>query len=137
MRGHTLKVSSVTRLHGLDPRRSLVAAISWLVIALAACFALADNIVQQHARRLALETDQLGSDLGQAILARRNAIKAAGAISASPQEVFAELQRLYPQLGWIAMAPVLWFGLGPIGLGYGIAASILIVVRHRDGRCQR
>jgi signal transduction histidine kinase len=109
-----LKVSSVTRLHGLDPRRSLVAAISWLVIALAACFALAaslwvgnlarDNIVQQHARRLALETDQLGSDLGQAILARRNAIKAAGATSASPQEVFAELQRLYPQLGWIAMA---------------------------------
>ena len=101
-------------MHGLDPRRSLVAAISWLVIALAACFALAaslwvgslarDNIVQQHARRLALETDQLGSDLGQAILARRNAISAAGAISASPQEAFAELQRLYPQLGWIAMA---------------------------------
>jgi signal transduction histidine kinase len=112
--GHTLQVSSVTSLHGLDPRRSLVAAISWLVIALAACFALAaslwvgslarDNIVQQHARRLALETDQLGSDLGQAILARRNAIKAAGAASATPQEAFAELQRLYPQLGWIGMA---------------------------------
>ena len=35
-------------------------------------------------------------------------------------------------LGSIAMAPVLWFGLGPIGLGYGIAAAILIVVRHRE-----
>ena len=35
-------------------------------------------------------------------------------------------------LGSIAMAPVLWFGLGPIGLAYGALSAILIVVRHRD-----
>jgi signal transduction histidine kinase len=109
-------VTLVTSLNKLDPRRSLVAAISWLVIALAACFAFAasawvgnlarDNLVQQHARRLALETDQLGSDLGQAIAARRNAVAATGATSTAPREVFAELQRKYPQLGWVAMADV-------------------------------
>jgi acyl phosphate:glycerol-3-phosphate acyltransferase len=35
-------------------------------------------------------------------------------------------------LGSIAMAPVLWFGLGPIGLAYGILSAILIVARHRE-----
>jgi acyl phosphate:glycerol-3-phosphate acyltransferase len=35
-------------------------------------------------------------------------------------------------LGSIAMAPVLWFGLGPIGLAYGIVSAILIVIRHRE-----
>ncbi len=104
----------VTTLKKLDPRRSLVAAISWLVIALAVCFALAasfsvgnlarDNLVRQHARRLALETDQLGSDLAQAIAVRRSAIAAAGAASASAAGTFAELQRTHPELGWIAMA---------------------------------
>jgi signal transduction histidine kinase len=108
-----------------DPRRSLVAAISWLVIALAACFAIAaslwvgslarDNIVRQHIRRLALESDQLGADLAQALAARRDAIRAAGAIvragdgpdaDAAPRAVFAELQRSYPQLAWIAMTDI-------------------------------
>ncbi len=109
-----MTVTSVTTLEKLDPRRSLVAAISWLMIALAACIALVaslwvgslarDNLVQQHARRLALETDQLGSDLGQAIAVRRSTIAAAGATSTSPADVFAELLRTYPQFGWIAMA---------------------------------
>jgi glycerol-3-phosphate acyltransferase PlsY len=35
-------------------------------------------------------------------------------------------------LASIAMAPVLWFGLGPIGLGYGILSAILIIIRHRE-----
>ena len=35
-------------------------------------------------------------------------------------------------LASIAMAPVLWFGLGPIGLAYGILSAILIVTRHRE-----
>jgi glycerol-3-phosphate acyltransferase PlsY len=35
-------------------------------------------------------------------------------------------------LASIAMAPVLWFGLGPIGLAYGILSTILIVIRHRE-----
>jgi acyl phosphate:glycerol-3-phosphate acyltransferase len=35
-------------------------------------------------------------------------------------------------LASLAMAPVLWFGLGPIGLAYGLLSAILIVTRHRE-----
>ena len=35
-------------------------------------------------------------------------------------------------LGSVAMAPVLWYGLGPIGAAYGIISAALIVVRHRE-----
>jgi len=72
----------------MDPRRSLVAGIIWLVVALAASFALAASwwvgrvarqiVVQQHVRRLVLETDQLGSDLSQAVTTRLAAVRAAG-----------------------------------------------------------
>ena len=56
----------IARLRNMDPRRSLVAGIIWLMIALAASFAAAASfwagraareiVVQQHVRRLALET---------------------------------------------------------------------------------
>ncbi|HYW53894.1 MAG TPA: glycerol-3-phosphate 1-O-acyltransferase PlsY [Dongiaceae bacterium] len=35
-------------------------------------------------------------------------------------------------LAALAMAPVLWFGLGPIGFAYGAVAALIIVFRHRD-----
>lgn len=35
-------------------------------------------------------------------------------------------------LASIAMVPVLWFGLGPVGLAYGAISAILIVARHRE-----
>ncbi len=35
-------------------------------------------------------------------------------------------------LASVAMAPVLWFGLGRIGLVYGLVAALLIIVRHRE-----
>jgi len=35
-------------------------------------------------------------------------------------------------LGALAMAPVLWFGIGTPGLGYGLAAALLVIVRHRE-----
>jgi len=35
-------------------------------------------------------------------------------------------------LASLAMAPVLWFGLGRIGLVYGLAAAALIVYRHSE-----
>jgi len=47
-------------------------------------------VVQQHVRRLALETEQLASDLGQAVSARLDALRAAGN-SASPTESFQRL----------------------------------------------
>ncbi len=100
-------------LRDMDPRRSLVAAIIWLVVALAASFAIAaslwagsvarDIVVQQHVRRLALETDQLGSDLGQAVGARLNALRTTDG-SAPTALRFENLVAAFPHLGWIALA---------------------------------
>src|SRR5277367_4345443 len=77
-------------LANIDPRRSLVASAMWLIIALAVTFSIAaavwvgsiarENVLQQHIRRLSLETDQLSSDLGQALAARLDAVRAAGPI---------------------------------------------------------
>src|SRR5476649_1514734 len=86
----TSRLSSFPKklLRDLNPRHSLVAGIIWLMVALAASFAIAASIwagrvareivVQQHVRRLVLETDQLGSDLGQAVSMRLEAIRALG-----------------------------------------------------------
>jgi signal transduction histidine kinase len=105
----------------LDPRRSLAASAMWLILALAVTFSIAaavwvgriasENVLQQHVRRLSLETDQLSSDLGQALAARLDAVRAAGHILAArvPDrpglgQVFEELMSAYPQLDWIAIA---------------------------------
>jgi signal transduction histidine kinase len=100
-------------LFELDPRRSLVAATTWLVIALAASFALAASIwvgrvareivVQQHVRRLVLETDQLASDLGQAVAARQDALRAIARL-VPPQDAYRQLQLAYPDMGWFMLA---------------------------------
>src|SRR5208283_5096890 len=110
-------------LRALDPRRSLVAGAVWLIIGLAVAFSIAatvwvgsiarENVLEQHMRRLALETDQLSSDLGQALVARLDAIRATGRILRATtdrdrpsglSDVFDELVSAYPQLGWIAVA---------------------------------
>jgi signal transduction histidine kinase len=98
-------------LAALDPRRSLAAGIIWLVVGLAASFAIAASlwagqvareiVVQQHVRRLALETDQLGADLGEALNARLQAIRAVSEL-VPPAAIFARLTEVYPELGWIA-----------------------------------
>jgi signal transduction histidine kinase len=97
----------------IDPRRSLVAGLIWLVVAMALSFACAASfwagrvareiVVQQHVRRLLLETAQLGSDLGQAVSARMAAARTAR--GATPLErTFAVLAAQYPDQGWIALA---------------------------------
>src|SRR5271163_1758623 len=110
-------------LSSLDPRRSLAASAMWLIIALAATFSIAaaiwvgriagENVLQQHVRRLALETDQLSSEFGQALSARLDAVRAAGPILRAAgaadrpsglASVFAQVQAVYPQLDWIAAA---------------------------------
>lgn len=107
----------------LHPRRSLVAGVVWLIVGLAATFSIAAavwvgsiarrNVLEQHERRLALETDQLSSDLGGALAARLDAIRAAARIleaaggTGGPdglRAVFAELVSAYPQFDWIAAA---------------------------------
>ena len=132
-----------------DPRRSLVAGIIWLMVALAASFAIAASlwagsvareiVVQQHVRRLALETQQLASDLGQAISARLEAVRSTGALPAT--QLFDRLTQAYPDLGWIAIADTTgaivagesalnlntphqdWFTQGSSGLWLGLIAG--------------
>jgi signal transduction histidine kinase len=110
-------------LANIDPRRSLAASAMWLIVALAITFSIAaavwvgriarENVLQQHIRRLSLETDQLSSDLGQALSARLDAVRAAGSMvlaTNAPGQltglsgVFDELVSAYPQLDWIAIA---------------------------------
>jgi len=106
-----------------DPRRSLATGAVWLVIALTVTFSISaavsvgaiarENLLEQHVRRLSLETDQLSSDVGQAIDARLAAVRAAARIlresprggrSQGLEEIFDELSTAYPQLDWIAIA---------------------------------
>jgi signal transduction histidine kinase len=115
------KVTAV--LSNIDPRRSLAASAMWLIIALAVSFSIAaaawvgsiarENVLQQHIRRLSLETDQLSSEFGQALSARLDAVHAAGSLlratNAAGQPgglsgVFDELLSAYPRLDWIVIA---------------------------------
>src|ERR1700761_6807105 len=99
-------------IRDLDPRRSLVGGIIWLMVALAASFAIAASlwagsvareiVVQQHVRRLALETQQLASDLGQAVSARLEAVRSSGVLPEA--QPFEHLRRAYPDLDFIAVA---------------------------------
>ena len=107
----------------IDPRRSLVTAAVWLIIALAATFSIGaavsvgaivrQSLFEQHVRRLSLETDQMSSDVGQAIDARLAAVRAAARIFRENEvggrqrdlkDVFDELSTAYPQLDWIEIA---------------------------------
>jgi len=122
----THRVASADRrplLSMIDPRRSLATGAVWLIIALAVAFSSAaaiwvgaiarQNLLEQHIRRLSLETDQLSSDVGQAIDARLTAVRSAerilrepgvGGLSRDLHDVFAELSTTYQQLDWIAVA---------------------------------
>ncbi|MGO9932884.1 MAG: histidine kinase [Steroidobacteraceae bacterium] len=110
-------------LSSIDPRRSLAASAMWLIIVLAAAFSIAaavwvgriasENVLQQHLRRLSLETDQLSTDIGQALSVRLDAVRAAGPIIRAAHvsdrpgglgQVFEQLMSAYPQLDWIAIA---------------------------------
>ena len=95
----------------------------WLIIVLAVTFSIAaavwvgsiarQTVFEQHVRRLSLETEQLSSDLGQALATRLDAVRASGrilrraSIADQPNrlnDVFDELLTAYPQLDWIAIA---------------------------------
>jgi signal transduction histidine kinase len=109
----------------LDPRRSLAAGVMWLVIALASTFSIAaaisvgriarEHVVEQHVRRLSLETDLLAAELDQVLASRLAAVRAAedvfrsAAVSrrtAGLADFFSELKSGYPGFDWIAVADV-------------------------------
>jgi signal transduction histidine kinase len=119
----------------MDPRRSLVGGLIWLVVALAASFAFAASwwvgrvarqiVVQQHVRRLVLETDQLGSDLSQAVSTRLAAVRAAGG-STPLARAFEQLTTAYPDQDWIAVADpagTVIAGNGSLPVGSSVAAA--------------
>lgn len=106
----------------MDPRRSLGAGAAWLIIGLAITFSVSagiwvgsiarHNVLEQHIRRLVLETDQLSSEFGQALGARLDAIEAAGRMIEATHgndeadnlgRIFSELTAAYPELDWIAI----------------------------------
>ena len=129
----------------LDPRRSLAAAAMWLIIGLAATFSIAaavwvgkiarENVIEQHVRRLSLETEQFSSDLGQALAARLAAVRAARSLLRSSadsdpqqtlQSLFDELASAYPELEWIAVADshgIIVNSRGPFQKGAGVESS--------------
>jgi len=121
MAGFALTGKPRVTFTGLDPRRSLGAAAMWLIVALALTFSIAAsiwvggiarrNVLEQHVRRLSLETDQLSSELGQALAVRLDAVRAAGAMAKAAgkdtgdlRAVFEQLTADYPDLAWIAAA---------------------------------
>ena len=107
----------------IDPRRSLSAGAMWLIIALASLFSVAAaiwvgniarvNVLEQHVRRLALETDQLSSEMSQTVSAHLGAVQTAGALLRTAQvdggpvgliDVYDELVAAYPEFDWLAIA---------------------------------
>jgi signal transduction histidine kinase len=110
-------IGAANRGWSIDPRRSLAAGALWLIVALAVAFSAAaglwvgriarDNVVEQHVRRLSLETDQLSSDLGQALASRLGAVRTAQFLLGAPGDLrtaFDDLVAAYPELDWIAVA---------------------------------
>jgi signal transduction histidine kinase len=107
----------------IDPRRSLIAGAIHLICLLAIAFSTAaaiwvggiarENVLEQHVRRLSLETDQLSSDLSEAIAARVGALNTArillgrsdrGDTMLDLGRAYEELGSAYPQLDWVAIA---------------------------------
>ena len=120
----SLSISSLRGLaRRLDPRRSLMAGAIYLVCVLGVVFSTTaalwvggiarENVLDQHVRRLSLETDQLSSDLSEALAARLGAVSTAHLFFArsgsTASEVdlghfYAEMLSAYPQLDWTAIA---------------------------------
>jgi len=94
-----------------------------------------ENVLEQHVRRLSLETDQLSSDLGQTLATHLGAVRTAGAIlragelssrSHGLSDVFDQLVSAYPQLDWIAIADptgIVVSATGELPIGSRVNAS--------------
>jgi signal transduction histidine kinase len=110
-------------LQRIDPRRSLIAGAIYLVCVLGIAFSTAaaiwvggiarENVLEQHVRRLSLETDQLSSDLSEALAARIGAMNTARILLGRNEladttlelgRSYEELVSAYPQLDWVAIA---------------------------------
>ena len=72
----------------IDPRRSLAAAVGWLLVALAMCLALAANLwlssfvrstlLEQHSQRLEAAGEHVSAELDTAMLLRLQSVSVVG-----------------------------------------------------------
>ena len=95
----------------------------WLIIALVAVFSIVaaiwvgsiarETVFEQHVRRLRLETDQLSAEMGLALAARVDAVRAVISLLPAPRTgadgmdlkaLFETLTKAYPQLDWVVIS---------------------------------
>ena len=106
----------------LDPRRSLAAAIGWLVIALSASLVLTANqwlrgfvrqtLLEQHSQRLEGAAEHVGAELDSALILRLQAVSTVAAMLSGraergdPKRLTRDLdavRRELPDLTWLAI----------------------------------
>jgi signal transduction histidine kinase len=107
----------------LDPRRSLAAAIGWLIFALSIGLVLVasawvgdivrTNLLDQRGRQLDRAADQLAAELNLNLALRLQSVRALAAMlgnelgdddHATLQRILENLQRAYPEFEWIGVA---------------------------------
>lgn len=112
----------MTLLHRIDPRRSLAAAIGWLVIALSMSLVLAANLwlrsfvrstlLEQHSQRLESAGEHVSAELDTALILRLQSVSTVAAMlsdevrSGDPQRLqraLAAVRRDVPDLTWVAV----------------------------------
>ncbi|MBS0343594.1 MAG: histidine kinase, partial [Proteobacteria bacterium] len=118
-------------LQRMDPRRSLAAAVGWLLVALAMCLALAANLwlssfvrstlLEQYSRRLDAAGEHVSAELDTALLLRLQSVSVVAAmLSEDVQQSDSEgikrsLQAVrlgVPDLVWLAVTDADGFIVG-------------------------
>jgi signal transduction histidine kinase len=118
-----LDVSMHPLAHYLDPRRSLAAAIGWLIFVLSIGLVLVAsawvgdivraNLLDQRGRQLDRAADHIAAELNLNLALRLHTVRALAAMlgtelrdddHATLQRVLENLQRAYPEFEWIGMA---------------------------------
>lgn len=112
----------MTLLQRIDPRRSLAAAIGWLVVALSMSLLLAANLwlrsfvrstlLEQHSQRLESAADHVGSELDTALILHLQSVTTVAAMLSEElrprdpqrlQRALAAVRREVPDLTWMAV----------------------------------
>lgn len=112
----------VSFLQRIDPRRSLVAAIGWLVMALSMCLVVAANLwlrgfvratlLEQHSQRLESAGEHVSAELDTALILRLQSVSTVAAMLSddvqraeqhSLQRALGAVRREVPDLTWMAV----------------------------------
>lgn len=112
----------MTLLHRIDPRRSLAAAVAWLVIGLSVALVVAANLglrgfvrqtlLEQHSQRLENAVDHVGAELDTALSLRLQSVSTVAAMLSDKvdrsdpgtlQQALSAVFREVPDLSWMAV----------------------------------